>query len=229
MAPHNLAMINPLGSPHINMKGCHVSRDGDLQGLRNGQRGSLLCLQAPLSHRHWGSWLTSSDSWSWLGYGHSGNPINVSWQGVGSLAGMNGIMHPKGGHTSLQHWTQPWPVPPFGGLQPPSNWLPCRGWWPAATNAVPKRKNGEMIYKGSSGHMAMKQLKIEREINTRNQEGIPGLVALGTCFQSRSGTLPTFSQVCTQSISYCSLVEALAFSGLPSSDDSSSKRISSHV
>ena len=44
MAPLNLAIIDPLGVPHINMKEFHVDRDGSLQSLRNSQRGTLLCL-----------------------------------------------------------------------------------------------------------------------------------------------------------------------------------------
>ena len=46
VAPLNLATINPLSGPHINTKGYHVSRDGNLQGLRNGQRG-VSCASAP--------------------------------------------------------------------------------------------------------------------------------------------------------------------------------------
>ena len=59
MTPLNLALVNPLSSPHVNMKGCHVSWDGDLQGLRNGQTEGLLYMCAPLSHRHQG-FLTST-------------------------------------------------------------------------------------------------------------------------------------------------------------------------
>ena len=47
VSPLNLAMIDPLGGPCINMKGGHVGKDGNLQILRNGQRGSLLCLCSP--------------------------------------------------------------------------------------------------------------------------------------------------------------------------------------
>ena len=35
-APLNLALVNPLGAPHIQVKGCHVGRDSNLQGLREG-------------------------------------------------------------------------------------------------------------------------------------------------------------------------------------------------
>ena len=41
--------------------------------------------------------------------------------GTGPLARTNGIKHPGGGHISLQHEIQPWPVLPFAGLQLPSN------------------------------------------------------------------------------------------------------------
>ena len=44
-APLNLAPINPLDALHIQVKGCHVGRDGYLQSLRNGQGGGLLCSQ----------------------------------------------------------------------------------------------------------------------------------------------------------------------------------------
>ena len=47
MAPLNPATIDPLSGANVNMKGCNFSRDGDLQGLRNGQRGSLLCCTPP--------------------------------------------------------------------------------------------------------------------------------------------------------------------------------------
>ena len=36
----------PSWHPHIKMKGCHVSRDGNLQGLRDGQGGAS-CACAP--------------------------------------------------------------------------------------------------------------------------------------------------------------------------------------
>ena len=39
----------PFWHPHIQMKGCHVGGDGYLQGLGDGQGGSLLCQYASLS------------------------------------------------------------------------------------------------------------------------------------------------------------------------------------
>ena len=58
----NLATINPLTGSHVNTKGCHVGWDGDLQGLRNGQRGDLLCLCTPSATDARGSRPTLSDS-----------------------------------------------------------------------------------------------------------------------------------------------------------------------
>ena len=57
MAPLNPA--TPLSGPNVNTKGCHVGRDGDLQGLRTGQRGSLLCQCIPLSHQWQGFWIST--------------------------------------------------------------------------------------------------------------------------------------------------------------------------
>ena len=47
-APLNPALIDPLDAPHIQMDGCHVSRDGNLQGLRDGQGGAF-CVCVPPS------------------------------------------------------------------------------------------------------------------------------------------------------------------------------------
>ena len=69
-APLNPAMINPLSGLHVNMKGYHVSRDGNLQGLRNGQRGSCAG-EPPSATDPRGSGSALSDSWGWLG--HSGS------------------------------------------------------------------------------------------------------------------------------------------------------------
>ena len=45
-APLNLALIDPLDAPHIQMQGCNVGRGGKLQGMRD-QGGSLLCWYTP--------------------------------------------------------------------------------------------------------------------------------------------------------------------------------------
>ena len=64
MASLNPATVNSLNGPYINMKGCHVGQDGDLQGLRNGQRGGLLCLCTPSTTDARGSAPVLSDSWA---------------------------------------------------------------------------------------------------------------------------------------------------------------------
>ena len=46
-APLNPALLDPLDAPTIQAKGCHVGRDGNLQGLRDGEEKSLLCLHTP--------------------------------------------------------------------------------------------------------------------------------------------------------------------------------------
>ena len=45
------------------MKGCHVGWDGNLQGLGDGQGGSLLCQYAPSNMEVGDSDLTFSGSW----------------------------------------------------------------------------------------------------------------------------------------------------------------------
>ena len=103
MVPLNPAMINPLTSPHINTKGCYVGWDGDLQGLRNGKRGGLLCLCAPSATDARGAGLALSDSW---GGGLDTVKVAANWHllaGAGPLARMNGIRNLKGGHTGLWH------------------------------------------------------------------------------------------------------------------------------
>ena len=90
VATLNLAMVNPLVGCHINMKGCHCSRDSDLKGLRNGQRGSLQCLHAPSATDTGGSGLTFSDSWGVVWIWSKWQPFNISWQGAEPLAGIKG-------------------------------------------------------------------------------------------------------------------------------------------
>ena len=65
MATINLVMLGPLHGPHINTNGCHVGRDGNLQSLRNGQGGGLLCLCTPSA--------TEVED--------SGSALSVSWEG----------------------------------------------------------------------------------------------------------------------------------------------------
>ena len=60
MATLNLALLDPLAC-HIQMKGCHVGGSSNLQGLRDGQGGSLLCLYAPSAMGVEDSRSTSSD------------------------------------------------------------------------------------------------------------------------------------------------------------------------
>ena len=75
MTPLNPAMINPPSGPHVYMKGCHVRWDGDLQGLRNGQRGSLLCLCGTDTR---GSEPVLSDAWGMAWTQSQWEPVNVS-------------------------------------------------------------------------------------------------------------------------------------------------------
>ena len=63
VAPLNPAIFDPLGGPHVNMKGCHVRRDGKLQSLRNGQRRGLMHLYAPLATEVKDSRSALSGSW----------------------------------------------------------------------------------------------------------------------------------------------------------------------
>ena len=45
-------------------------------------------------------------------------------------------------------------------------------------------KKGELVHKRAANlNIAMKWLRIEREVNTREQEVIPGLATLGPCFR----------------------------------------------
>ena len=87
VAPLNPAMVNPLSSPHVNMKGCHVNQDGDLQGLRNGQRGGSCACESPSATDARGSGLALSDSWGWLGHSHSGSPSTFLSRGLGHWQG----------------------------------------------------------------------------------------------------------------------------------------------
>ena len=136
VAPLNLAMINPLIGPHINMKRCHVSRDGDLQGLRNSQRGSLLASAPPqppmpgVLDQHF------QIPGGWLRHSCSGSPLM-------SLS--------RGGAISMDECDKS------------SQRKPYR---PSALDPAMANSTCWM-------------LKIEREINTRKQGGIPGLVVLG--------------------------------------------------
>ena len=53
----NLSLVDPLDVPHIQTKGCHVGGDSNLQGLRDGQGGSLLYMHATLSYGSRGFWV----------------------------------------------------------------------------------------------------------------------------------------------------------------------------
>ena len=62
-------------------------------------------------------------------------------------------------------------------------------------------KKGEVVHKGYAIlNIAMKQLRIEREVNTRKQGGIPGLAALGPHFQPQLAHLPLLPR-CMPSLS----------------------------
>ena len=78
MACLNLVMINLLSGPHANKKGYYVGQDGNLQGLRNGQRGGLLYQCAPLSHPYQGFWTNTfiflGVAWTQLQW----QPIDIS-------------------------------------------------------------------------------------------------------------------------------------------------------
>ena len=85
-APLNLVLVDPFDAPHIQMRGCHVGWDCNLQG---SQGESLLCWYAPLSYGSRGfrfSLFGPLRGWLWhsvgrglasplgrrLGYGHGG-------------------------------------------------------------------------------------------------------------------------------------------------------------
>ena len=55
-------LADSFDAPHIQMKGCHVGKDSNLQGLRDGQGGSLLCLYTPSAMGGEDSRSTSSGS-----------------------------------------------------------------------------------------------------------------------------------------------------------------------
>ena len=70
--PLNLVFINPFDAPYIQAKGCHIGWDGYLQGLRDSQRGSLLCQSTSLSRRSRGFGFDFFRLlWGQLGYGAS--------------------------------------------------------------------------------------------------------------------------------------------------------------
>ena len=85
VVPINPAMINFLGGLHINMKGCHVSRDGNLQGQRMTKEGASCACASPSATDTGSSGLTSWDSWevAW---------IRLQWQACWCLlAGLRAI------------------------------------------------------------------------------------------------------------------------------------------
>ena len=115
VAPLNLAMINPLGSPHINMKECHVVRYGNLQGLRNSQEGaSCACVppqpQIPgVLDQHF------QILGGWLGYSYSGSPsMSLSRRQGWDKASQRRPYKPSALDPTMASST-------IGGLQLPSN------------------------------------------------------------------------------------------------------------
>ena len=112
--------------------------------------------------------------------------------------------------------------------QPPSNKLHCGGRCPATTNTAPEKR--DVVHKGYAIlNIAMKQLWIEREVNTKKARRNTWVRSPWASFLVRASTPPPSSQVHAQSISNCSLVEALASSGLFSLDNSSAYKTSSNV
>ena len=77
MAPLNLAMINPLSDSNINMKGCHFGWDGNLQGIRNGKKGTSCACVPPSATDARGSGPALLDSWGWLWHSCRGS-LSVS-------------------------------------------------------------------------------------------------------------------------------------------------------
>ena len=79
---------------------------------------------------------------------------------------MNRIRHLKEDHTGLQHQIQPWPILPLGGPQPPAvGFLVEEG---SLLQQMQTLKKGEIVHKDYAIlNIAMKQLRIEREVNTR--------------------------------------------------------------
>ena len=62
-APLNSTSIDPLDTPHIQMKGCDVDGDGNLHGLRDGQGEPSCAYVPPSAMRAEDSRSTSSCSW----------------------------------------------------------------------------------------------------------------------------------------------------------------------
>ena len=205
VAPLNpVTMINPLSSPHINTKGCHVGRDGYLQGLGNGQRGGLQCWYTSPSHWCQGVW-TSTFRFlgGWLGHSHSGSPCQ-HLLAVGGTIGKD-----KCDKASQRR--------PYKAFSIRSRHGQFYLWRPAASNQIAslqrkvaccnkcsplKEKKGEIILKGYAIlNIAMKQLKMEREVNTRKHGGNTWVSSPWILFSAGAGTPPTSSQVHAQSIS----------------------------
>ena len=212
-APLNLALIDPLDAPHIQMKGCHVGGDGNLKGLRDTQGESLLCWYAP-------SAMGAEDSgWTFLGsWGDGLDMVGVgAWQCL--LAGCWTIdvggqtVHPSGACTGLLLQIPSPPSPPSEGLPFLDAELPPATDWPCATSVCPEKEKGEGGLSQRSG-LATKQLKnSQKGWAIQSKKKIPDLTTPELHLQPK--LVPPISiQEQAQSISYCSWVVALGSSSL---------------
>ena len=156
-----------------------------------------------------GSWGVVWTQWQW-------EFVDSSWQEIGPLTQMNRTGHPARAYTSLLLQTWPLPTPPSGGLQFLGAEPPHTQGWPDVISAGPEKKKKRDLSQRSG--LTMKQLKNSQEGQAIKKAG------RNTWFSSpwasssaRAGTPPTSIQECTQSISYCSWVEASGSSSLADS------------
>ena len=215
-APLNSALVDPLDTSHIQMKGCHVSGD-DSQG------GSLLCLYAPSATGVEDSGSTSSGSW--------GGGLDMV------VVGVHQCILTGGWAINADEWDRaPHKSPYKPSTSDPTTakstfWRPTVSrcwtsshrrlvWCNNCTSGGPEKKKGERNLSQKSD-LAIKQLKNSpKSSGNKKTKRSTQFSSPWASSSARAGTpLPLSRSVPSQAISYCSWVEASSSS---SSDDSSS-------
>ena len=93
----NPAFVYPFDAPQLQVKGCHVGRDGHLQSLRHSWRGSLLVPIQPLQPQEWRLWVwffqtPEGAAWKWIVHG---SMVVHFWVGMGQRIWGNVIWLPS--------------------------------------------------------------------------------------------------------------------------------------
>ena len=198
-APLNSAPINPLDAPHIQTKGCHVGRDGDLQSLRSGQGGSLLCLCTP----------------SASGMRDSGSTLSGCWEGGFDtvVVGVSWHLLTMGGAIGMAEWDM---APHKSPYRPSASdlttanstfWRPTasRHWasscrrldWYNKCRPWKEKKGGRDLSQRSG--LATKQLMNSQEVQALESKGNTWVNSPWASSSARAGIPPASVQVCTQS------------------------------